>query len=98
MIPPPGKKLGILIDDINMPQVETYGAQPPIELLRQLVDCSGFYDRLGLFYKGVDNYACVAVAAPPGGGRNALTPRFTRYFSIFNLPKADSATLDMIFT
>jgi dynein heavy chain len=80
-----------------MPMVEQYGAQPPIELLRQLIDHNGLYDRIGFFFKEVDNYVMIAVAAPPGGGRSVLTQRFTRHFSIFNVQKTSDETLNMIF-
>jgi len=35
----------IFVDDINMPSVEQYGAQPPIELLRLFLNKSGIYEK-----------------------------------------------------
>jgi len=70
---------------------------PPIELLRQLPDKSGFYDRTNFFWKEIEKFTMVCAAAPPAGGRAHLTPRFMRHFHILNVPEASEETLTTIF-
>ncbi|XP_049589438.1 dynein axonemal heavy chain 1 [Syngnathus scovelli] len=97
--PPKGKFFIFFIDDLNMPLLETYGAQPPIELLRQWMDHTGWYDRkmIGSFKQIVDiNFACAM--GPPGGGRNPITPRFTRHFSFLSFTELEDASMTKIFS
>jgi dynein heavy chain, axonemal len=56
------KKLILFIDDVSMPAVEVFGAQPPIELLRSFLDSKGFYDRQKLFWKKISNFMRLCAA------------------------------------
>ncbi len=67
---PIGKRVIILVDDLNMPKLDTYGSQPPIELLRQFQDFGGMYDREKLFWKEFQ------VNEQAQQNNNILTPKF----------------------
>jgi len=80
-----------------MPTVEEYGAQPPVELLRQIVGCKGMYDREKLFWKEIQNMVMILAAAPPGGGRSVITERVKAMFHTVCVPEASEHVLKTIF-
>jgi dynein heavy chain len=95
--PPAGKKYAVFVDDANMPKREEYGAQPPVELLRQSLGQGGWYDRKTHEFRTIVDVSYVAVMGPPGGGRHAVTNRFLRYFHCVAFPELDDASMRQIF-
>ena len=77
---------------------EIYGAQPPIELIRQWMDHGGWYDKkaVGVFKNILDvNFVCAI--GPPGGGRTCLTPRLLRHFNFLSFPELEDSCKATIF-
>jgi dynein heavy chain len=95
---PAHKHAIIVIDDVNMPTPELFGATPPIELLRQMLDYEGVYDRQQFYWKSIIDTNIIVAAAPPEGGRHHLTNRFMRHFNLFAIPNPAEATLKKIFS
>jgi len=89
----------IFIDDLNMPKKETYGAQPPIEILRQFQDQGGWYelkDNKHPFRNLVDCQLVCAMGTP-GGGKSFITPRFQRHFNVVAFANFDESAMNTIF-
>jgi len=81
-----------------MPAYDKYGAQPPIELIRQYFDHKGWYDLKDRRMREIVDTTIISAMGPPGGGRNVITPRLIRHFFPFCTNEQDEKTLIRIFS
>ncbi|KAI8782171.1 dynein heavy chain 12, axonemal, partial [Biomphalaria glabrata] len=95
--PRPGKKCIIFVDDMSMPQKEVYGAQPPIELLRQFIDHGHWYDLKDTSKLTLIDIQFLAAMGPPGGARNVVSQRLTRHFTVVSMNAFSDDTMSKIF-
>ena len=96
--PPLGQTTIVFVDDLNMPAKEVYGAQPPIEILRQWMDHQGWYDRKENEYRRLVDIQFCAAMGPPGGGRTRITQRYVRHFNVINFINFSDESLSRVFT
>lgn len=98
--PAPGKRFVIFVDDLNMPKKEEYGAQPPIEFLRQWLDHGGWYDRESKEknFRKIEDIILISAMGPPGGGRSHITARMMRHFNIITYTNLQEISIKQIFS
>jgi dynein heavy chain len=96
--PPLGMTGVVFVDDLNMPAKEEYGAQPPIEILRQWMDHEGWYDLKENVYRRLVDILFMAAMGPPGGGRNHITQRYIRHFNLINFVDFSDEMLTVVYS
>ncbi|KAB0345364.1 hypothetical protein FD754_022290, partial [Muntiacus muntjak] len=93
---PKNNRIVIFIDDLNMPESDMYGAQPPLELIRQLLDMGGIYDTEKIAWKNIQDLSLVAACVFPVN-RRYISPRLLKHFSILVLPHLPQTSIKTIF-
>ncbi|KAJ8310645.1 hypothetical protein KUTeg_012510 [Tegillarca granosa] len=96
-VPIGGKKLLTFMDDFNMPAKDTFGSQPPLELIRLWLDYGFWYDRLKQTTKYIKDMFLLAALGPPGGGRMIISRRLQSRFNLINMTFPQESQIKRIF-
>nr|XP_014091747.2 dynein heavy chain 12, axonemal isoform X1 [Bactrocera oleae] len=95
--PPKGMKTVLFVDDMNMPVKEIYGAQPPLELLRQYFDYGHVYDLKDTSKIFINDLLVITACGLPGGSRQDVYARFLNHFNVFSINTFGDDTMNRIF-
>ncbi|XP_043257418.1 dynein axonemal heavy chain 3 [Colletes gigas] len=96
--PPMGKKCILFVDDLSVPQKEIYGAQPPIELIRQWIDHGHWFDVNDTSIINLVDMFLISAMLPPGGSSNEVTPRLIRHTHVIGIDLFEETTMTQIFS
>ena len=81
------QQLVIFLDNIGSVKPEIYGAQPPLELIRQLCDYGGWYNTANVEFQKVVDTTLIAAMGPAGSGLFSIPERLMRHFNLIHTPK-----------
>ena len=93
----PSNHLLIFVDDLNMPVKEKFGAQPSLEMMRQIMDQGGFYNNKTNEFAQIIRQLFLCAMGTPGGGRSLPSMRLLRHFNIMNFTNMSKETMTRIF-
>ncbi|CCW65070.1 unnamed protein product [Phytomonas sp. EM1] len=93
--PPRGRRMICLIEDLNMPAKEKFGAQPPLELLRQWLDNGFWYDAQTRAQRKVNDMQLLCCMTY---GRPDISERFMSKLNVFNITFPSETVIGKIFS
>jgi len=80
-----------------MPRKDTFGSQPPLELMRQWIDYEFWYDRAKIVPNYIQDLQFLSAMGKPGGGRAEISTRILSKFHIINYTIPSESNMKRIF-
>jgi dynein heavy chain len=98
--PPANKKLICFMDDVSMPEINSWGDQPTLEIIRQLTEL-GYLWNLEKGKAGdpivIEDLRYVLAMNHPGGGKNDIPQRMKRHCANINIAMPSMTSINQIF-
>ena len=77
------KRAVFFIDDVNIPETDSYGTVPSLEYLRCILAEHGYFDKNRFFWKKIKKTTFLCAGSPADGGRKEMSLRLLRHFNVF---------------